>query len=94
MSWILLTLGVAFCSAIVPLINAEVFLLGLCASQPGLHWLWLGAAVAAWVGSVTTPCLAQDRWWRATTWPSQHTVTSCGEAVTSTNRPIIRGSTE
>ncbi|RSM36723.1 hypothetical protein DMA12_39230 [Amycolatopsis balhimycina DSM 5908] len=46
MSWILLTLGVAFGSAIVPLINAEVFLLGLCASQPGLHWLWLGAAVA------------------------------------------------
>jgi membrane protein YqaA with SNARE-associated domain len=46
MSWILLTLGVAFGSAILPLINAEVFLIGLCASQPGLHWLWLGAAVA------------------------------------------------
>ncbi|MFD9896519.1 hypothetical protein [Amycolatopsis sp. NPDC058986] len=44
--WLLVTLGVAFGSAIVPLINVEVFLLGLVASHPDLHWLALGAVVA------------------------------------------------
>lgn len=46
MGWVLITLGVAFGSAIVPLINAELFVIGLCASQPGVPWLWLGGAVA------------------------------------------------
>ncbi|MFB9926187.1 hypothetical protein ACFORO_13305 [Amycolatopsis halotolerans] len=46
MGWVLLTLGVAFGSAIVPLVNAELFVIGLCASQHNVHWLWLGGAVA------------------------------------------------
>ncbi|MGW7538762.1 hypothetical protein [Amycolatopsis sp. NPDC054798] len=46
MGWVLITLGVAFGSAIVPLINAELFVIGLCASQHNVHWLWLGGAVA------------------------------------------------
>jgi membrane protein YqaA with SNARE-associated domain len=46
MGWLLVTLGVAFGSAIVPLINVEVFLVGLCASHPNAHWLLLGGAVA------------------------------------------------
>ncbi|HEY2060386.1 MAG TPA: hypothetical protein VGH57_18600 [Amycolatopsis sp.] len=47
MGWLLITFGVAFGSAIVPLVNAELFVVGLCASQHNPHWLWLGAAVAA-----------------------------------------------
>ncbi|QRP48715.1 hypothetical protein [Amycolatopsis sp. FDAARGOS 1241] len=47
MGWLLVTLGVAFGSAIVPVVNAELFVVGLCASQHNPHWLWLGAAVAA-----------------------------------------------
>jgi membrane protein YqaA with SNARE-associated domain len=46
MGWLLITFGVAFGSAIVPLVNAELFVIGLCASQHNPHWLWLGAAVA------------------------------------------------
>ncbi|MBB4682740.1 YqaA family protein [Amycolatopsis jiangsuensis] len=46
MGWLLVTLGVAFGSAIVPLVNAELFVLTLCASQQNPHWLWLGGAVA------------------------------------------------
>ncbi|MEV4599673.1 hypothetical protein AB0K15_19980 [Amycolatopsis sp. NPDC049253] len=46
MGWLFLTLGVAFGSAIVPVVNAELFVVGLCASQHNPHWLWLGAAVA------------------------------------------------
>ncbi|MEV0067702.1 MULTISPECIES: hypothetical protein [unclassified Amycolatopsis] len=46
MGWLLVTLGVAFGSAIVPVVNAELFVVGLCASQHDVHWLWLGAAVA------------------------------------------------
>ncbi|HKN56023.1 MAG TPA: hypothetical protein VJX66_26240 [Amycolatopsis sp.] len=46
MGWLLVTLGVAFGSAIVPLISVEVFLVGLCASQAAPHWLLLGGVVA------------------------------------------------
>ncbi|OXM71967.1 MULTISPECIES: hypothetical protein [Amycolatopsis] len=45
-AWFWVTLGVAFGSAIVPVISVEVFVLGLVASEPGLHWLLIGAAVS------------------------------------------------
>ncbi|WP_326837234.1 hypothetical protein VSH64_20440 [Amycolatopsis rhabdoformis] len=73
MGWLLLTLGVAFGSAIVPLVNAELFVVGLCASQHNPHWLWLGAAVAvgqmggklfyflAARGSIRLPAFLHDR---------------------------------
>jgi membrane protein YqaA with SNARE-associated domain len=44
--WFCVTLGVAFGSAIVPVINVELFVLGLVASQPQLHWLLIATAVA------------------------------------------------
>ncbi|MEC3977504.1 hypothetical protein [Amycolatopsis sp. H20-H5] len=44
--WLLVTLGVAFGSAIVPLISVEVFVIGLVANEPGMHWFVLGAVVA------------------------------------------------
>ncbi|MGW4485489.1 hypothetical protein ACWEOE_16830 [Amycolatopsis sp. NPDC004368] len=73
MGWLFLTLGVAFGSAIVPLVNAELFVVGLCASQHNPHWLWLGAAVAvgqmagklfyflAARGSIRLPAFLHDR---------------------------------
>ncbi len=51
-------------------------------------------AVAALAGSVITTCGAQLRGWWATATPSQTTLTVSNVAVTSTNLPIIRGSTE
>jgi membrane protein YqaA with SNARE-associated domain len=71
--WFFVTLGVAFGSALVPLINVEVFVLGLVASQPGAHWLVIGAAVAigqmagklfyylAARGSIRLPAFLGDR---------------------------------
>lgn len=44
--WFCVTLGVAFSSAIVPLVNVEMFVLGLVTSQPQLHWAPVAAAVA------------------------------------------------
>ncbi|HWD04773.1 MAG TPA: hypothetical protein VG674_20220 [Amycolatopsis sp.] len=73
MGWLLVTLGVAFGSAIVPLVNAELFVVGLTASQHNPHWLWLGGAVAlgqmggkllyylAARGSIRLPRLLHDR---------------------------------
>lgn len=49
-AWLGLTLGVAFGSALVPLISIEVFLVGLAMQKPNIPWLLLGAAVA--VGQV------------------------------------------
>lgn len=49
-AWLGLTLGVAFGSALLPLISIEVFLVGLAMQKPNLPWLLLGAAVA--VGQV------------------------------------------
>jgi membrane protein YqaA with SNARE-associated domain len=48
--WLCVTLGVAFGSALVPLISIEVFVIGLVSSQPGVHWLAIGGVVA--VGQV------------------------------------------
>lgn len=46
LGWFLLTLGVAFGSALVPVISIEVFVLGLMAGEPGTQWYLVGAAVA------------------------------------------------
>jgi membrane protein YqaA with SNARE-associated domain len=50
-AWLGLTLGVAFGSALIPLISVEVFLVGLAMQQPHIPWLLLGAAVA--IGQVS-----------------------------------------
>ncbi|TWP50359.1 hypothetical protein FKR81_20975 [Lentzea tibetensis] len=42
-----LTFGIAFGSAIIPLISIEMFVLGLATQQPGLSYWLVGAAVAA-----------------------------------------------
>ncbi|MFD8495528.1 hypothetical protein [Amycolatopsis sp. NPDC059657] len=46
LGWLCVTLGVAFGSAIVPLISVEVFVLGLVASRPDVPWLAVGIVVA------------------------------------------------
>ena len=46
LGWFCLTVGVAFGSALVPLISIEVFVLGLVSSEPNVHWFLVGAAVA------------------------------------------------
>lgn len=48
--WLSVTLGVAFGSALLPLISVELFLLGLVSQQPDIPWLALGAVIA--VGQV------------------------------------------
>lgn len=50
-AWLGLTLGVAFGSALVPLISIEIFLIGLAVQEPHIPWLFLGAVVA--VGQVS-----------------------------------------
>lgn len=71
--WFCVTLGVAFGSALVPVISVEVFVLGLVAGEPRLHWLLIGAAVAigqvagkllyylAARGSIRLPASLHDR---------------------------------
>lgn len=49
-AWLGLTLGVAFGSALVPLVSVEIFLVGLAMQKPNIPWLFLGAVVA--VGQV------------------------------------------
>ena len=49
-AWLGLALGVAFGSALIPLISIEIFLVGLALQQPHIPWLCLGATVA--VGQV------------------------------------------
>ncbi len=49
-AWLGLALGVAFGSALLPLISIEIFLIGLAMQQPHIPWLCLGATVA--VGQV------------------------------------------
>jgi membrane protein YqaA with SNARE-associated domain len=52
--WIGLTLGYCVLSALVPLFNTELYLVGLAAAQPQLHWGLLGltAAVGQMIGKV------------------------------------------
>lgn len=49
-AWLAVALGVAFGSALLPLISIEIFLVGLAVQQPHIPWLCLGAVVA--VGQV------------------------------------------
>lgn len=44
--WFCVTVGVALGSALLPLISVEVFVLGLVAENPRVHWAMIGAAVA------------------------------------------------
>ena len=46
LGWCCLSAGVAFGSALIPLISVEIFVLGLVTREPGLPWLAIGAAVA------------------------------------------------
>ncbi|OLR94688.1 YqaA family protein [Actinokineospora bangkokensis] len=50
LTWLCLTLGVAFSSAVVPFVSIELFVLGLAAKEPGIPFLLLGLVVA--VGQV------------------------------------------
>lgn len=50
LSWLCITLGVAFGSALLPLVSIEIFLVGLAVQEPHIPWLALGAVVA--VGQV------------------------------------------
>ncbi|WP_216216316.1 YqaA family protein [Amycolatopsis aidingensis] len=45
--WLCVALGVAFGSAVVPLISAELFVIGLASSTSGVPWLAIGIVVAA-----------------------------------------------
>ncbi|WP_367136594.1 hypothetical protein [Saccharothrix sp. HUAS TT1] len=44
--WLCLTFGIAFGSALLPLISIEIFVVGLVTQQPGISWWWIGLAVA------------------------------------------------
>lgn len=46
LGWCCVSAGVAFGSALLPLISVELFVLGLVTREPGLPWLAIGAAVA------------------------------------------------
>lgn len=46
LTWLLVTLGVAVGSALLPLISVEVFLIGLATQRPDIPWLALGVVVA------------------------------------------------
>jgi membrane protein YqaA with SNARE-associated domain len=48
--WLGLSMGIAFGSALLPLISIEIFLIGLVTQQPQIPWLALGAVIA--VGQV------------------------------------------
>lgn len=48
--WLGVSLGVAFGSAVLPLMSMELFVLGLVANHPEIPWLLLGAVIA--VGQV------------------------------------------
>jgi membrane protein YqaA with SNARE-associated domain len=50
LAWLGVTLGVAFGSALLPLVSVEIFLVGLAMREPDIPWLILGAVVA--VGQV------------------------------------------
>lgn len=46
LAWLGVTLSVSFGSAVLPVISVELFVLGMASSQPGVHWLAIGAVVA------------------------------------------------
>ncbi|MGH3909129.1 MAG: VTT domain-containing protein [Pseudonocardiaceae bacterium] len=47
MEWLALTLGVCLISALVPVVNAEIYLVGLVTQQPQLAWWLVGLTAAA-----------------------------------------------
>jgi membrane protein YqaA with SNARE-associated domain len=46
LTWLFVALGVAFGSALLPLVSMEIFLVGLALHEPNIPWLLLGAVVA------------------------------------------------
>jgi membrane protein YqaA with SNARE-associated domain len=44
--WLLISVGVAFASALLPIVSVEIFLIGLVTQRPGIPWVALGAAIA------------------------------------------------
>lgn len=44
--WLGVSMGVAFGSALLPLISIEIFLIGLVSQEPDIPWLALGAVIA------------------------------------------------
>lgn len=53
MTWLLATLGVAFASALIPVVNIEAYLIALTLSQhPAVHLLALAAAVGQMGGKM------------------------------------------
>lgn len=50
LGWLAMAFGVAFGSALLPLINIELFVIGMAAGQAGMHWALIAAVVS--VGQV------------------------------------------
>ncbi|HEU0127468.1 MAG TPA: VTT domain-containing protein [Pseudonocardiaceae bacterium] len=46
MEWIGFTLGYSVLSALIPVFNTELYLVGMAAAQPQMHWGLLGLAAA------------------------------------------------
>lgn len=46
LGWCCVSAGIAFGSALLPLLSVEIFVLGLVTREPGLPWLAIGVAVA------------------------------------------------
>ncbi len=44
--WLGVSMGVAFGSALLPVISIEIFLIGLASQEPDIPWLALGAVIA------------------------------------------------
>lgn len=44
--WLAVSMGIAFGSALLPLISIEIFLIGLVTQEPDIPWLALGAVIA------------------------------------------------
>lgn len=69
MKWIGLTLAYCVLSALVPVFNTELYLVGLAAAQPQLHWGWLGLTAA--VGQVIGKAVFYYAGWRALVLPTR-----------------------
>lgn len=75
-TWLCVSLGVAFGTSLLPIMNVELFVLGLVTSEPSLPWIGIGAAVAfgqvsgkllhylAARGIIELPSLLSARWYR------------------------------
>jgi membrane protein YqaA with SNARE-associated domain len=48
--WLAISMGIAFGSALLPVVSVEIFLIGLVTQEPDIPWLALGAVIA--VGQV------------------------------------------